>query len=154
MERQMEHCVTYRRPRNPRWFARRFFLLLFGASIFVVIAPVVRAENTLVESAQLQLKPNRCVALHQGQVCYQTVQIFWNTQHSGNYCLYRQGDTAPVYCWQSAASGQHQYEFASDGSVQLQLINTQTKTLVATATLDVAWVYKANTRRKTHWRLF
>lgn len=150
----MEHCATYRRSHTASLIERKHSLLFFLAIFFLCITPALHADTASAQTAQLQLKPNRCVALHQGQVCYQTVQIFLNAHHPGNYCLYRQGDTMPVYCWQSVASGQHQYEFASDGAVQLQLINMQTKTLIATATLDVAWVYKANTRRKTHWRLF
>lgn len=125
-----------------------------SAGIFLFIAHAVQADNAGAETAQLQLKPNRCVALHQGQVCYQKIQLSWNTPQAGNYCLYQQHTETPVFCWQGVIAGQYQYEFASDTSVQLQLVNVQTKTPVATAALEVAWVYKANTRRKTHWRLF
>lgn len=127
---------------------------LIGATLLIIFASTAQANDAVIESAQLQLKPHRCVALHQGQVCYQTVQLSWSASQPANYCLYQQFNEAPLYCWQNAAAGQHRYEFASDSSVQLQLINIQTNSVVATATVEVAWVYKANTRRKTHWRLF
>lgn len=144
----MENCANYRRR-----LIRRL-LLAISASVFLFIAHAVQANDAEVGAVQLQLKPNRCVALHQGQVCYQSIQLSWSASQPGNYCLYQQYSESPVYCWQGVAAGQYLYEFASDASVQLQLIDVQTKTPVATATLEVAWVYKANTRRKTHWRLF
>jgi hypothetical protein len=148
MVMQMESCATHRHQRM------KYLLRSIGVSIFLCIAQGVQADNVENQSAQLQLKPNRCVALHQGQMCYQTVQLSWSANQSGNYCLYRQYADVPIFCWQGAAAGQHQYEFTSDTSVQLQLVDEQTQTPVATATVEVAWVYKANTRRKTHWRLF
>jgi len=151
---QMENCTSHQRQLIARVFVVRNALLSISASIFLLIAHAVRADTALAETAQLQLKPNRCVALHQGQVCYQNVQLSWSANQLGNYCLYQQYSEAPVYCWQSVAAGQYHYEFASDASVQLRLVNMQTSNTVATATVEVAWVYKANTRRKTHWRLF
>ena len=118
------------------------------------MAYAAHADEAVIAAAQLQLKPNRCVALHQGQVCYQKVQLSWRAQQPGHYCLFQPNKESPVYCWQGVAAGQYQYEFAGDVSLELQLVNMQTKIPLATATLEVAWVYKANTRRKTHWRLF
>lgn len=175
----MENCVTpLRHPgrrkcaiRNARLSGCATLFLFFALAAQAAFAQDIATQETLTrttltqttlaqttpmhtDTAQLQLKPTRCVALHQGQVCYQTVQLFWSANQQGNYCLYTQYEDTPVYCWQDAAAGQYQYEFASDGAVELQLHNMQTKTPVATATIDVAWVYKTNTRRKTHWRLF
>ena len=150
----MENCAIYRRQLTRRLLVIRRASLSISAGIFLFVAHVVRADAAEVEAALLQLKPNRCVALHQGQVCYQNIQLSWSTNQAGDYCLYQQNANVPVFCWQGAATGMHQYEFASDAPVQLQLVNMHTKTPVAMATIEVAWVYKANTRRKTHWRLF
>jgi hypothetical protein len=107
-----------------------------------------------VPIAQLQSKPNRCVALHQGQVCYQEVILYWHADRTGEYCLYQQQAQEPLHCWQAQASGEYRYAFASDTPVQMQLVSMNDKTRLAEAQIDIAWVYKANTRRKTHWRLF
>ncbi len=150
----MENCATHQHQLTRRLFMIKRLHRVISAGIFLFIAHAVQADNAGVETAQLHLKPNRCVALHQGQVCYQKIQLSWNAPQAGNYCLYQQYTETPVFCWQGVIAGQYQYEFSSDTSVQLQLVNVQTKTPVATAALEVAWVYKANTRRKTHWRLF
>lgn len=144
----MEPCVSHCHQQL------RYLLASIGATLLLMVASAAYADDVVIESAQLQLKPHRCVALHQGQMCYQTVQLSWSANQQNNYCLYQQFNEAPLYCWQGVAAGQYQYEFVSDSSVQLQLINIQTNAVVATATVAVAWVYKANTRRKTHWRLF
>lgn len=145
---QMEHCATH-----PRQLISHL-LLSISASLFLSIASVAHADDVGVNAVQLQLKPNRCVALHQGQVCYQNIQLSWSAQQVSNYCLYQQFAEAPLYCWQGVVVGQYQYEFASDTATQLRLVNMQTNGVVATTEVGVAWVYKANTRRKTHWRLF
>lgn len=154
MVMQMENCAIHRRRLTRRLFVIKWLPFVISASILLFIAHTAQANNAGLEPAQLQLKPNRCVALHQGQVCYQKIQLSWRVPQVSNYCLYQQHTETPLYCWRNVAAGEYQYEFASDTSTQLQLVNIQTKTTVATAALEVAWVYKANTRRKTHWRIF
>ncbi|WP_331346008.1 DUF3019 domain-containing protein [Cellvibrio sp. UBA7661] len=109
--------------------------------------------NTSATQASVLLTPVRCVALHQGQMCYQKVQVSWSSEQVGNYCLYVDDQPEPLHCWQAQAQGNYAYEFASAQSQVLQLKNAQQQ-LLAQATMEVAWVYKSNTRRKTHWRLF
>lgn len=174
MATQMESCAIYPHARIERLFRAVVCPLivvgrnLFGVSaiIFLLLVQSVtvnaqtdKQENIqinvpAVEAVLLQLKPNRCVALHQGQVCYQDIQLLWSAPQAGHYCLHQQNVAQPLHCWQNVNAGEFRYEFASDASVQLQLVNVQTKTVIAQAGLEVAWVYKTNTRRQTHWRLF
>lgn len=145
----MEHCAI-----RPRSSALR---LLFRVYLLVLLLPsnvIWAADTAPTQQVQLQSKPNRCVALHQGQVCYQDIVLSWQVDQASEYCLYQQHAEQPLHCWQSVSSGQYSYAFASDSSVKLQLVNAQTKSVVAETLVEVAWVYKANTRRKTHWRLF
>lgn len=110
-------------------------------------------EALMRDASSLLLTPARCVALHQGQMCYQRVQVSWSSFAPGNYCLYQEPQTQPLHCWQEQTQGTYVFEFASDTARVLQLKNGQQQ-VVAESTMEVAWVYKANTRRKTHWRLF
>lgn len=126
-------------------------LLLLAASAQAV--DETPATVTATEPASLLLAPARCVALHQGQVCYQRVQISWSSFVAGHYCLYLETQPHPLQCWQDQNQGTLEFEFASHSSQLLQLKNTQ-QHILAEANMEVAWVYKANTRRKTHWRLF
>lgn len=134
-------------------------LRLKGIIIFILLLVAnQRADaadlpsNTRI-SASLLLTPARCVALHQGQVCYQHVQISWSSSAVGNYCVYQQERAAPLQCWQQQSEATLEFEYASDRSSVFQLKHAEEQ-VVAESTLEVAWVYKTNTRRKTHWRLF
>ncbi len=109
-------------------------------------------KRAVHNTSSLLLRPARCVALHQGQVCYQHLQVSWRSDIQGNYCLYQDQQIEPLYCWQEQTQGTYEFDFASDAATQLQL--KMGGQVVADATMEVAWVYKANTRRKTHWRLF
>lgn len=180
MAMQMENCATHQPMLALRLLVAGLFCnigrSLLGASTIIVLLLVhsvqvnaqpaaqtnlqenvsagVPEAPAVAEAVLLQLKPSRCVALHQGQMCYQTIQLLWSAPQAGNYCLYQQDVEQPLHCWQNVNAGEYRYEFSSDTSVQLQLVNSQTKTVVAQTGLEVAWVYKTNTRRQTHWRLF
>lgn len=164
MTTQMELCATRsgllaKGRRNLRSISALLILLLLllGSSMHAhaqADASAATINSPATEVALLKLKPGRCVALHQGQVCYQRVQLEWRAALAGHYCLYQKSADQPLHCWQNVSAGEYVYAFASDTSVQLQLLDAQTQALIAQAELEVAWVYKANTRRKTQWRLF
>lgn len=147
----MDHCVLRQRPP-----IRRLFFIACAFALTLASANVVAdtLDTSVTSPTQVQSKPNRCVALHQGQVCYQNVQLLWHAGQAGDYCLYQQQAEAPLHCWQGAVAGEYFYAFASEIPVQLQLVNTRTKASVAETTIEVAWVYKSSSRRKTHWRIF
>jgi hypothetical protein len=149
MELQMDNCAI-----RPRQSALRLLICVCPIVLLLSGNPLWAADATPVQKAQLQSKPNRCIALHQGQVCYQNIVLSWQVDQASEYCLYQQQAEQPLHCWQAVSSGQYFYAFASDSSVKLQLVHVQTKAVVAETLVEVAWVYKANTRRKTHWRLF
>lgn len=147
----MDHRVLLQRLQIRRlFFIACVFVLTFANAYVVADAPGTPAGPL----TQLQSKPNRCVALHQGQVCYQNVQLLWRAAQASDYCIYQQQAEAPLHCWKSAIEGEYFYAFASETPVQLQLVNVRTKASVAETTIEVAWVYKSSSRRKTHWRIF
>lgn len=123
--------------------------------VWCVADEIIAGDNRIntITQASVLLTPVRCVALHQGQTCYQRVQISWSSAQAGDYCIYVDTQAQPLQCWQAQIQGSYSYEFASIQSQQVQLKNAQQQ-LLAEATMEVAWVYKSNTRRKTHWRLF
>jgi Protein of unknown function (DUF3019) len=99
-------------------------------------------------------KPQRCIALHQGQICHQRVGVTWQVPTTGDYCLFWASEEQPLSCWQQQHQGHTVIEFASTVSRTLRLVEQQSSTLVVETRIEVAWVYKTSTRRKTHWRLF
>lgn len=102
----------------------------------------------------LMLKPNRCVALHQGQVCYQEVVFEWEALDAQyNYCIVELNVSRPLHCWLGGRAGRFVYDFGSDKSSRFQL-QRDNGSVVAELEIVVAWVYKGRQKRNSGWRLF
>ncbi len=128
-------------------------LALFLGLAAALLDPV-HAETT----AQLDLSPERCVALNEGQTCYQTVLISWQADHPADYCLVREPQEAPLVCWENRSHGKAKMEFASSETVTFRLRLTdkvsQRDIDVAESAVIVTWVYSDTKRRRNSWRLF
>lgn len=120
-------------------------LLLSLAAVHVVAEP---------DEAQLQIKPARCIALHEGQVCYQTLTVTWRARVEDTYCLFQQDNKVPIQCWENTATGKATLELESSSSRQFFLQRKRDNKNLAEFTVEVAWVYDASTHRESHWRIF
>lgn len=109
---------------------------------------------TQADDGFLQIKPNRCIALHEGQVCYQTLKINWKADVEDVYCLYQQDNKAPLICWENQSAGKGVYEFEGSATSKFFLLRKRDAKPVAEFTLEVAWVYDAKSHRESHWRIF
>lgn len=120
----------------------------------VATLSIICVSNVYADENQLRIKPTRCVALHEGQVCYQTLNVSWKAEVAGTYCLYRQDNKVPLMCWDNLASGKWSYEFEGATTQKFILLRKQDFKLIAEASIEVAWVYNASSRRESHWRIF
>lgn len=102
---------------------------------------------------ELNVKPNKCIALHKGQDCYQTLNLYWRTPAEGEFCLMTEGQSAPVHCWQGAGVPPLRYEFVGQATRQFYL-RAQNGEIVQTTAVVVAWVYTSGKRDTGGWRLF
>jgi hypothetical protein len=104
--------------------------------------------------AILRIKPTRCIALHEGQTCYQTLKVEWQADAVDSYCLYQQDNKTPVLCWENLASARGSYEFESDSTRKFILMRKRDNKILAESSVEVAWVYDSRSRRESHWRIF
>jgi hypothetical protein len=102
----------------------------------------------------LMVNPERCVALHAGQTCYQNVVFKWRTISVGNYCLFLEKAATPLKCWNEVSSGSLKMDFQSIESKTVYLRMKQSNINIADTELIVAWVYGNKKRRRASWRLF
>lgn len=112
------------------------------------------ADELIFQSPALTAKPNRCISLHQGQVCYQSVVFNWQLAQPGNYCLYQQASKTPLQCWQATEHASYQYEFESNMSLSFYLRETTSQVMIGKTQVTVAWVYKTKRNSSSGWRLF
>lgn len=104
------------------------------------------------DDVTLSVKPNRCVSLHRGQLCYQSLQFEWRSLNR-SFCLYIEGQAQAVTCQAAATQVRYRYEFESDKSRRFELRDDQGN-VVAETLIEVASVYKGQRRATTGWRIF
>ncbi len=107
-----------------------------------------------VHAVELNVKPNRCITLHQGQLCYQKLNFQWQTAGTTQYCLYRADLDGPLLCWEGDDMQQFRYTFESPQGTDFYLVNEDSGEELARITIAVAWVYKSGKKVSTGWRLF
>lgn len=123
-----------------------FLNLTLGA---IAVAPAVAEAD---EPTKLNAKPGRCVALRQGQNCYQKIKFTWNVTKTGYYCLYQVSHDVPLACWEDQNLKSLTFAFESTESETFVL---KLDDLVIDETnVNVSWVYKSSKRVSTGWRLF
>ena len=141
------------------WIKRLGFIGFSIGNIFWL--STVSAEEGLISINQkatfvnqLKVTPERCVALKQGQICYQYVIFDWQAKERSEYCLFLEGKVTPVNCWSSANVGQYKLDFQSSETKRfiLRLKNSQVD--LASTQVVVAWVYGNKKQRRAKWRLF
>ena len=136
-----------------------------GSSLLsVVLLCICSTSITHAQTPELTVKPDKCVSLRKGQVCYQRINISWDTDKSGHYCILASDQKSPVKCWDNSSAGKLSYSLESTESIKFDLIdkskadnNNKLLTLdqlIATATVTIAWVYNTKSRNRTTWRLF
>jgi len=118
-------------------------LALFSNSLF--------ADNA---SIKLTVKPDRCITLYQGQACYQTLSFNWATPETGEYCLFNQEVSEPLFCWQGNQKQAQKYEFESEQSITYAIFTRDKKQKMAEVKVKVANVYKSKRKNSRNWRLF
>jgi len=135
--------------------------LRIPSSIFAVLVSLTTAGCTEAATADsavqpdvLMVKPNKCISLRQGLICYQRVRFEWSLDEVGDYCLIEEAAQSPLTCWSQLRSGSYVTEFASRENRNYFLINKTDRQRVGNATLQVAWVYRTKQRSRGRWRLF
>jgi len=108
--------------------------------------------GTAAADATLSAKPNKCVSLNKGQVCYQRIELAFVASTQGDYCIYRSDQTQPLQCFEKTREGVTRVSFESSKDMQFVLKDSELKS-VASSIVEVAWVYK-RTRKRSRWRLF
>ncbi len=115
-------------------------------------APVVAQPDA--SAPTLQVSPNRCIALHQGQPCYLKTTLRWSAPQRGAYCLHQVNLAEPLQCWVDIDHGNFAFEIQSAEGVRFELRASGSANALADAEVEVAWVYTARRRSKANWRLF
>lgn len=124
-------------------------MILFA--LFALLPFSVHAQS---ETDLFNVKPNRCIALHQGQTCFMSVRFEWQTPETGDYCLFDDFNSSPLICWSGNGLASFRHEFESSKNVVYEIREKQNQQLILQTLVKISWVYKSNNRSKSRWRLF
>ncbi|BDY07020.1 hypothetical protein F0521_40610 [Ferrimonas sp. YFM] len=103
---------------------------------------------------QFTATPERCIALHKGQLCYQDVEFNWQTPESGRFCLMQARDRQQLLCWTGRSRQNYLFSFEGDKTTRFSLIREGEPVPLAEVKVEVTWVYKAPRQSRSGWRLF
>ncbi|HEY7774584.1 MAG TPA: DUF3019 domain-containing protein [Marinagarivorans sp.] len=107
----------------------------------------------MAEPNQLVIKPQKCVSLHEGQICYQQVTFQWLSAKEQPLCLYLVGSSKPMTCATTSERISFTLDFKASNEQTFEL-RSSGGDIVSTATIEVVSVYKGKRRATTGWRLF
>jgi hypothetical protein len=127
-----------------------FTVLIVWLGLMLGVSGTVQSAES---EAWLDIKPQTCVSVHQGQTCYVQLIIHWQAGQSGDYCLFSSDQVNALQCWQHALQGNFVQDIATAESLQFMLKKGQAVT-IAEAELKVSWVYTKKQKSSLSWRLF
>jgi hypothetical protein len=122
--------------------------------IHCLLFSVITAVSCCARANEFRISPSRCVALHEGQACYAKVKFKWQLDEPKAVCVVRNDANIKLHCWSVNSAGVIEIELESESSISFSLIDEATGINLESAELEVVWVYKANNRRQSHWRIF
>jgi hypothetical protein len=129
---------------------RESLLLLLTTSLLCAAGGARAAEQ--VDAFTVQ--PERCIALNQGQMCYQKLIFRWQTAAGARYCLHQDTVAAPLVCWAGTDVNSHELEFESERNIIFSIRAEGQTSVLAQVEVEVAWVYQSNRQSFSRWRLF
>jgi len=105
----------------------------------------------------LTARPGVCILSSPGKTeCVMAMDLLWNSNGAGHYCLYSSQQDAPLRCWQRASRGQAHVELASAENVSFWLQQPPQETHLAEIMVRIVSLSQKNPerRRRRHvWSL-
>ena len=115
--------------------------------------PLLASDERANDTPSLIALPDTCVALRKGRNCYADIELNWQQESIGNYCLRDATSKHIMQCWLKQDNGKLNYAFDSVESISFELINSDTGKIIAVTQVQLQWVYQ-NRQKKRRWRLF
>ena len=136
-------------------YQKHFSLLFLGFSLALYLcAGNTYADDNPPKESELVATPMRCIALRQGQVCYQDVTFRWHQAEIGNYCLVELSTLKNIECWSQVKTGEVSFDFQSDKSLTYGIHKMDKHINLSNVSISVSWVFKSSKRPKSSWKLF
>jgi len=120
--------------------------------------PLCAQVATINKKTEQQVKkfsalPATCITLRQGRKCFATITISLELTELGDYCIYQQGLSKPMHCWQDTPAPILSFAFESNEKTVYTLKNEKSQQIIAKTAVEVSWVHQTISRKR-RWRIF
>lgn len=132
----------------------RLLIQIKTSALLLILFSINSVANATEIQASMNVSPEQCVAMRQGQACYVSVQLSWQVDAPGNYCLYTSDDSTAINCWENTTSGELKKSFDSKVNLVFSLRRQNDSASVASAVVKMAWVHKKKGQPRKSWRIF
>lgn len=122
--------------------------------LMMLLVPISFVTNASELQASMNVSPEQCVAMSQGQECYVSVELTWKVNIPGDYCLYTSAQKTALSCWTSSMNGSFKQEFNTRMNLEFALTRQGEKQPLVISVVKMAWVHKKKGQPRTSWRLF
>lgn len=133
---------------------KRLLLQIKTSCLLMLLLMISSVANATDIQASMKVSPEQCVAMRQGQACYVSVELSWQVDTPGNYCLYTAGEPKALNCWINSSVGEMKKSFDSKVNLEFSLRRQNETVSVATAVVKMAWVHKKKGQPRKSWRIF
>ncbi len=133
---------------------QRLLLQIKTSCLLMLLLVISSVANATDIQASMKVSPEQCVAMRQGQACYVSVELSWQVDTPGNYCLYTAGESKALNCWINSSVGEMKKSFDSKVNLEFSLRRQNESLSVATAVVKMAWVHKKKGQPRKSWRIF
>jgi hypothetical protein len=133
---------------------QRLLLQIKTSCLLMLLLVISSVANATDIQASMKVSPEQCVAMRQGQACYVSVELSWQVDTPGNYCLYTSGESKALNCWINSSVGEMKKSFDSKVNLEFSLRRQNESLSVATAVVKMAWVHKKKGQPRKSWRIF
>jgi hypothetical protein len=133
---------------------QKLLLQIKTSCLLLLLLAINSVANATEIQASMKVSPQQCVAMRQGQACYVSVELSWQVDTPGNYCLYTAGNAKALNCWINTTTGELKKSFDSKINVEFSLRRQNESLSVATAVVKMAWVHKKKGQPRKSWRIF
>ncbi len=132
----------------------RLLIQIKTSGLLLLLLAMNSVANATEIQASMNVSPEQCVAMRQGQSCYVSVQLSWQVDTPGNYCLYTEGESRALNCWENTAKGEIKKSFDSKVNLEFSLRRQNESSSLASAVVKMAWVHKKKGQARKSWRIF
>jgi len=133
---------------------KRLLIQIKTSTLLLLLLAINTVANATEIQASMNVSPEQCVAMRQGQACYVSVQLSWQVDAPGNYCIYTSGESTAINCWENTTSGELKKSFDSKVNLVFSLRRQNDSSSVASAVVKMAWVHKKKGQPRKSWRIF